>query len=55
MRFDFETTTPQGGKKLVHFHFYNKSPDQVRQFHETSNDEGKTWVTTYDFTYKRKK
>ncbi len=55
MRFDFETTTPQGVKQLVHFHFYNQGPDQVRQFHETSIDEGKTWVTTYDFTYKRKK
>jgi hypothetical protein len=55
MRFDYETTNPQGGKTLVHFHFYNESPDQVRQFHETSNDDGKTWVTTYHFIYKRKK
>jgi hypothetical protein len=55
MRFDFETTTPQGAKQLVRFHFYNQSPDQVRQHHETSMDDGKTWVTTYDFTYMRKK
>jgi tetratricopeptide (TPR) repeat protein len=55
MRFEFETTTAQGAKQLVHFHFYNEGPDQVRQFHETSLDAGKTWTTTYDFTYKRKK
>ena len=55
MRFEYETTTPQGTKQLVHFYFFNEGPDQVRQFHETSNDEGKTWATTYDFTYKRKK
>ncbi len=55
MRFDFETTTPKGTKQLVHFHFYNQGADQVRQFHETSDDGGKTWITTYDFIYVRKK
>lgn len=55
MRFECETTNPQGGKQQVHFYFFNEGPDQVRQFHETSNDEGKTWTTTYDFTYKRVK
>lgn len=55
MRFEFETTNPQGVNTQVHFHFFNQGPDQVRQFHETSNDGGKTWVTTYDFTYKRRK
>lgn len=55
MRFEFETTTAQGAKTQVHFHFFNQGPDQVRQFHETSADGGKTWVTTYDFTYKRRK
>ncbi len=55
MRFEFETASPQGAKTLVHFYFFNQGPDQVRQFHETSVDEGKTWVTTYDFTYKRKR
>ncbi|HEU5291872.1 MAG TPA: tetratricopeptide repeat protein [Cyclobacteriaceae bacterium] len=54
MRFEFETRNPQGGKQLVHFYFFNEGPDQVRQFHEVSNDAGKTWTTTYDFTYKRK-
>lgn len=55
MRFECEMTNAQGVKSLVHFYFFNQSPDQMRQFHETSSDGGKTWVTTYDFTYKRKK
>ena len=54
MRFEYETIS-QGAKQLVHFYFFNEGPDQVRQFHETSSDDGKTWTTTYDFTYKRKK
>lgn len=55
MRFEFEQNTPQGNKQLVHFIFYNEGVDQVRQHHKTSTDDGKTWNTTYDFTYKRKK
>lgn len=55
MRFEFDTIDPKGNKQWVHFYFYNQGPDQVRQFHETSSDAGKTWTTTYDFTYKRKK
>ncbi len=55
MRFEFETTNAQNQKQLVHFYFFNESPDQVRQLHEISSDDGKTWVTTYDFTYKRRK
>jgi predicted Zn-dependent protease len=55
MRFEYETVNPLGAKQSVHFYFFNEGPDQVRQFHETSTDEGKTWTTTYDFTYKRKK
>ncbi|MFN8335887.1 MAG: tetratricopeptide repeat protein [Cyclobacteriaceae bacterium] len=55
MRFECEMTNPQGVKSQVHFYFFNQGADQIRQFHETSADGGKTWVTTYDFTYKRKK
>lgn len=55
MRFEFESTGAQNQKQLVHFYFFNENKDQVRQLHETSSDDGKTWVTTYDFTYKRKK
>lgn len=54
MRFEFETTDAKGNKQWVHFYFYNQGPNQVRQFHETSSDGGKTWTTTYDFTYNRK-
>jgi hypothetical protein len=54
MRFEFETVDKDGNKTLTHFHFYNENPSQVRQLHQTSTDGGKTWNTTYDFTYKRK-
>ncbi len=51
MRFVFETTDPQGRKQIGRFIFYNEVPGRVRQFNETSTDNGKTWVTSYDFTY----
>lgn len=35
--------------------FYYLSPDKVRQHGETSNDGGKTWVTSFDLEYRRKK
>lgn len=34
--------------------FYNLSPDKVRQHGETSNDNGKTWTTSFDLEYRRK-
>jgi len=55
MRFDFEQANPQGKKQIGRFIFYNQGPNQVRQFNETSDDNGTTWTTVYDFTYKRKK
>lgn len=55
MRFEFEKTNAQGKKTVGRFIFFNQGPDQVRQFNETSSDEGKTWTTVYDFTYIRKK
>ena len=55
MRFEFETKDAQGKKIIGRFIFYNQGPNQVRQFNETSNDDGKTWTTSYDFTYIRKK
>jgi len=54
MRFTFEKQGPQGKKLMGRFVFYNEGPNQVRQFNETSADEGKTWVTAYDLTYIRK-
>lgn len=53
MRFEFEEITPEGTKQSVRFIFYNEGPDQVRQHHQVSTDDGKTWNTSYDFTYKR--
>lgn len=55
MRFEGSTITPQNQKQISRFIFYNMGPDQVRQFFEVSVDEGKTWTTSYDFIYKRKK
>ncbi len=54
MRFTFENTSPQGAKIMGRFIFFNEKPGQVRQFNETSSDGGKTWVTSYDFTYLKK-
>jgi tetratricopeptide (TPR) repeat protein len=34
--------------------FFDLGPDTVRQFSQKSTDEGKTWTTDYDFTYRRK-
>ncbi len=55
MRFDFETKDAQGKKIIGRFIFYIEGSDKVRQFNETSVDDGKTWTTSYDFTYIRKK
>jgi hypothetical protein len=35
--------------------FYNLEPDKVRQHGENSSDGGKTWVTSFDLEYRRKK
>jgi tetratricopeptide (TPR) repeat protein len=55
MRFDFEQSNQQGQKQIGRFIFFNQGPDQVRQFNEVSSDGGKTWTTSYDFIYKRRK
>jgi hypothetical protein len=52
MRFVFDREV-NGTKIIGRFIFYNEGPNQVRQFNETSSDGGKTWTTSYDFTYKR--
>ena len=54
MHFSFETKDAQGNKIIGRFIFYDKGPNQVRQFSESSKDDGKTWTTNYDFTYIRK-
>jgi hypothetical protein len=55
MRFVFQTKDAKGHLLTGRFIFYNEGPDRVRQFNETSADAGKTWTTSYDFTYKRVK
>jgi hypothetical protein len=55
MRFEAVSTSPQNQKQLSRFIFFNMGPDQVRQFYEISVDDGKTWTTSYDFIYKRRK
>jgi len=52
MRFVFDRVT-KGQKIIGRFIFFNEGPNQVRQFNEQSMDGGKTWTTSYDFTYKR--
>ncbi len=54
MQFEGTMPIPQGMAK-VRFRFFNQGPDQVRQFQEYSNDEGKTWNVSYDLTYIRRK
>jgi tetratricopeptide (TPR) repeat protein len=55
MRFVFEFKNARGHRNIGRFIFYNEGANQVRQFNETSADDGKTWTTSYDFTYVRKK
>ncbi len=48
--------TMQNGKKtLAKMTFTKLSNGDVRQFGESSVDEGKTWTTTFEFVYVRKK
>lgn len=44
-----------GTKVLVHMTFFNLGPDKVRQWAETSMDDGKTWSVIWDAMYVRKK
>lgn len=53
MRFTFQTTGPQNKKVIGRFIFYNQADGTIKQFNETSADDGKTWKTAYDFTYVR--
>ena len=54
MHFEFETKDAAGNKIIGKFIFYNEGPGRVRQFNATSADNGKTWTTSYDFTYIKK-
>ncbi|MBT8405000.1 MAG: hypothetical protein KJP18_14150 [Gemmatimonadetes bacterium] len=55
MRFTGHTFSPAGDsipQKLV---FYDVHPDTVRQVFEQSNDEGESWVVTFDGLYVRRR
>lgn len=48
--------TAAGGKKTLARMTFSKLPNgDVRQFGESSADDGKTWTTSFDLTYSRKK
>jgi len=52
----FEATQQLGTQPaLVRLSFTPLAPDQVRQHGEQSTDGGHAWVTTYDFTYYRRR
>ncbi len=55
MRFTFEAKDAKGAPLIGKYMFFNINADRVRQFNETSADGGKTWTTSYDFTYVRRK
>lgn len=48
-------TVANGKKTLLRMTYSKLENGDVRQHGESSTDEGKTWTTTYDFTYVRKK
>lgn len=54
MEFESSSTNAQG-KTKIRFRFFNQGINQVRQFQESSADDGKTWNVNYDLTYIRKK
>lgn len=44
-----------GKVKIMKMTFFNLSPDKVRQYGESSLDNGKTWTTDFDLEYRRTK
>jgi tetratricopeptide (TPR) repeat protein len=49
------TVKANGQPQLIRMSYTPLSPDKVRQFGETSDDDGKTWQRAYDIIYDRKK
>ena len=52
-----DTPMPNGarGRVPTRLTFFHISADSVRQFSEVSSDSGRTWVTSYDLMYARRK
>jgi uncharacterized protein (TIGR02246 family) len=57
MVFMGDTPAPNGrlGRVPTKLTFFHLGADSVRQFSEISNDGGKTWITSYDLMYVRRK
>lgn len=52
----YEGEPPSGGNKTrTRLTFFNLDANTVRQLAEQSSDDGKTWTTTYDLKYVRRK
>jgi hypothetical protein len=49
------TKQADGTSKILKMTFFNLGPDKVRQFGESSTDNGQTWKTDFDLEYRRKK
>ncbi len=47
--------SPAGKPQKLRMTFFPLGPDKVRQFGESSDDDGKTWTVRYDLTYVRQK
>ena len=55
MRFTARSKGPKGEPILQKLAFFNLEPGKVRQFAETSNDDGKSWTVAYDLIYLKRK
>ena len=54
MLYSGEFTNPKGQHVTTRLTFFDQPDGTVRQFFETSTDEGKTWQVGYDYVYRRK-
>ncbi|MGB7926177.1 MAG: tetratricopeptide repeat protein [Pyrinomonadaceae bacterium] len=55
LRYTGESVDPKGNKIMHRMTFFNLSPGRVRQWWEQSTDNGKTWTTSFDGLYIKKK
>ena len=55
MVIDSVITSKDGKKTINRMTFFHLDANTVRQLGESSSDEGKTWIPTFDFKYVRKK
>lgn len=55
MRYEGDGADKAGNKILFHLSYFNLAPDRLRHLLEQSKDNGKTWTTLYDFSYRRVK